>query len=411
MPQAPASAEAPRLAHGILHMPRAIRLLLAVNALGYSAHRGAKMALALFAASLGAHAWNISLIATLTALLPMLLASATGRLSDRLGVAPLLLLGTAGMALALVLTWQQPALATLFVTAAMLGAGYIAFQVSMQSGIGLASESSTRTLHFSAHSLTVSLAAVIGPSLGGLLIDHTGYALTFGALGGLALCGTLLIAGGWRLLPATRRTTAIATAQKARSLLSIAPLRRVIITNGAVMGAYDLFIFYLPLHARQAALTASEAGMALGAFGLASIVARVGLPAMVARVGSQRLLGQCMIVASAAFATLPLCHDLITITAAAALIGLALGCGPVLLIQLTYARAPEGRAGEALGYRLAAANAAIAGLPLLFGALASGLGLATIFVANALLLFMGVLYLRKNCESTDAGVPWTASSR
>lgn len=376
-------------------MPHSIWLALTVNTLGYSAQRGAKVAIALLAVDLGARTWEISLLVALTALVPMLLAFVSGRLSDRVSASRLIALGTATMALALFLPWFSPTISVLFLSATLLGAGFIIFQVATQNAVGLVSSDTNRTRHFAALSLTVSLAGVIGPVSIGVAIEQLGHAQAFACLGSTALVAAVIMRIQQKALPAADQTRKVRVFYHTASLLSLVPLRRVIVVSAAVVGAYDLFTFYLPLHAHACGLSASEIGIVVGAFGVASVMIRFALPPLETRFGSGNLLGAGMVLAACAYGALPLAGDLTALTAIAFLIGLTLGCGPSLTVQMTYARAPHGRTGEALGYRLTAANAANMSLPLVFGGLAAGLGLTAIFLANTMLLGLAALYLGK----------------
>jgi hypothetical protein len=67
-------------------------------------------------------------------------------------------------------------------------------------------------------------------------------------------------------------------------------------------------------------------------------------------------------------------------------IGLALGCGQPLTLNITYNRSPPGRSGEVTGLRLTINNITHIGVPLAAGALGSALGVAPVFWVNAVLL-------------------------
>ena len=67
-------------------------------------------------------------------------------------------------------------------------------------------------------------------------------------------------------------------------------------------------------------------------------------------------------------------------------LGLGLGCGQPLSTILVYTRSPEGRSGEALGLRIAINNLIHIAVPLAFGTVGAALGVAPVFLANAMLL-------------------------
>jgi predicted MFS family arabinose efflux permease len=376
-------------------MTPAIWIVLLVNTLVYSAHRGSKVAMALRGDEIGAGAWEISVLASLYAVVPMVLAFTSGRWSDRLGVVGLVLLGTALVGMALAIPVLDSRLAALFAAAVLIGAGHIVYQVSMQNAVGQLSTQASRVKNYAAYSLTVSLSAVLGPFVAAIAIDHLDYRSAFAALGAAAIGACVLVLCAFRLFPARPQAKAATGAIRETPLLRHFALRRVIVVSALVMAAYDLFSFYLPLHARAAGLSASTVGIVLAFFGSAAVVVRFALPALVARHGDERLLGACLLLSALAYALMPLCRDAVSLCFLSFGIGLTLGCCPALLVPMTYARAPEGRSGEALGLRLTASYGAHAAVPAAFGGLGMVLGMAAIFWSNTVLLLLGVAYLRR----------------
>lgn len=67
-------------------------------------------------------------------------------------------------------------------------------------------------------------------------------------------------------------------------------------------------------------------------------------------------------------------------------IGLALGCGQPLTLNLAYNRSPAGRSGEVTGLRLTINNITHIGVPLAAGALGSAFGVTLVFCVNAAIL-------------------------
>ncbi len=80
--------------------------------------------------------------------------------------------------------------------------------------------------------------------------------------------------------------------------------------------------------------------------------------------------------------------------AIAFLLGLGLGCGQPLSTMLTYARAPQGRSGEALGLRLTVNHFSHVVVPMVFGAIGAVFGLAPVFWANGAFLALGGYFSR-----------------
>jgi len=380
-------------------IPGAIWVVLVVNTLVYSAHRGSKLAVVLLGSELGASAWLISVLASVYAIVPMILAVMSGRWSDRFGVKTPLVVGTLLLGAALLVPGAWSSLESLMVAATLIGAGHILYQVSMQNAVGHLSTESTRTRNFAAYSLTVSLSAVLGPFAAGVTIEQFDYSAAFILLGATALTASCLLAVFRGRLPGRSRPTSRLERGAVLHLLAIPPLRKVIVVSAVVMAAYDLFSFYLPLHAREAGLSAASIGVILAFFGAAAVIVRIALPSLVARFGDERLLTVCLVLAAVSYAALPLAQDLVTLVIVSFLIGLTLGCGPALLVPMTYARAPEGCSGEALGLRLSASYGAHCAVPLMFAGVATAAGTVAILWSSSLMLVLGVLYLGHRSRS------------
>jgi hypothetical protein len=67
--------------------------------------------------------------------------------------------------------------------------------------------------------------------------------------------------------------------------------------------------------------------------------------------------------------------------------------------MLTYNYSPAGRAGEALGVRIAINNSMHVVVPALFGAVGSVVGLAPVFWVNGAALALGSYFTRKRKSS------------
>src|SRR5512147_1171149 len=117
----------------------AIYLIVLMCALNHAGFGGSRVVVSLYALELGANQFAIGVMMALYALCPMLLAVSIGKLADRIGPRLPMLLGTAGISLALVLPPFFPGLATLYISALLLGTSFHFFFVTatgIAGGIG-----------------------------------------------------------------------------------------------------------------------------------------------------------------------------------------------------------------------------------------------------------------------------------
>jgi MFS family permease len=115
------------------------RTLIRLILLGIANHAvlsGSRVTVSLAALATGATPLTVGVLMALYALLPMLLAVSAGRLSDRVGVRRPMLVGTMAIAVGAALPIAFPGLPILFASAAILGTGFMIFQVAAQNVTG-----------------------------------------------------------------------------------------------------------------------------------------------------------------------------------------------------------------------------------------------------------------------------------
>jgi MFS family permease len=102
----------------------AIYLIVLMCTLNHTAFIGSRVAVSLYALDLGANQMTIGILIALYALCPMLIAVYVGKLADRVGPRLPMLMGTVGVAVALLLPPLFPGLATLYITALLIGTSF-----------------------------------------------------------------------------------------------------------------------------------------------------------------------------------------------------------------------------------------------------------------------------------------------
>lgn len=361
-----------------------------------SGFKGARVLNTLYALQLGATPLGIGLLLTTYALFPLIFAVYAGKVSDRYGVRIPLLLGMCGMALGIFLPFVWPVLPALYVAAAVTGAGFIFVQVSMQTLTGALGAGEARTRNFNLYALAIATADFVGPVFAGFLIDHAGYVPTYlylSLFNVLALIGLVYL---YRRIPLTGSKSGDRGQQRMMDLLKSAELRRIFIASAVVITGLDLFQLYMPLYGRSVGLSASAIGMVLGSFAAAAFVVRAMLPMLVRRHGEEATLLYSLLLGAATCLLIPFFSSAVVLGAIAFVLGLGLGIGQPLTVILTYNHSPAGRAGEALGLRIAINNSIHVVVPAVFGAVGTLFGLAPVFWVNSVFLAGGGYASRKS---------------
>jgi MFS family permease len=366
-----------------------------------SSFRASKVLVSLYAIELGAPQVIIGVMIAMYSLLPALLAIQVGRLSDRLGVRLPMLIGSLGVALALLLPWAFESMAALYASAALIGAAHMMANVSAQNLVGSAGGGESRTRNFSNYALVMATGAFLGPLAGGMAIDAFGHARSYLYLAAFPLVPVAILlfargVGGGRRVKSEEEQAVLAT-----SLLANPTLRRTLIASAMAVTGQDLFQFYMPIYGHSVGLSASAIGVVLGVFGIAAFVVRTGLPRLVKRWGPDAVFGTSLYVSAAAFLVFPLFGDAVMLSFVAFVLGLGMGCAQPVTLMLVYSRAPEGRSGEALGMRVTINQLTHIIVPIVFGTLGSLFGVAPVFLVNSLIMAGGGVIARRGKPPPD----------
>jgi len=360
-------------------------------------HMGSRVIAALFAIELGANPFLVGALISIYSLFPVFCAVYFGRLSDRLGTRRPMFAGMGVLGAGLLVPFLVPTLPALYVSAALIGVGFVFFNVSNQNLAGGLGPPEQRTRNFSTQALGYAGGHLVGPVTAGYAIEYLGFTYGYLIFTLLVLLPVIVLAFNRALhLPpqpasAERRSTL--------GLLRAPALRRAVIIGGLMTTGWDLYTFYVPIYGHSIGLSASTIGNILGAFAAATFVVRIALPAFTRRFGVEPVLTAAMFTAAALFLPFPLVDIVPVLFMLSFGIGLTLGCGQPLTLTLAYNNSPPGRSGEVTGLRLFINNVTHIGVPLAAGALGAALGVAPVFWTSAAILCLTGLLTRRSAAA------------
>jgi MFS family permease len=368
----------------------AIHLSLALTFFNFVGNSAARVVLTLYALELGAPASTVGLIGGLLFLFPLLLSWPIGAAADRIGGRALLMFGSVLGAVSLALPFVFRSLPVLYVAAALNGLGLAFYHVTLQYLIGELSKPEERARNFSNFSLAGALTTFVGPMVAGFSIDTLGHANACLIAAGQSFVAVLLLLGWGRLYPPAKPGHAAGTGS-ARGLVD-RDVALMLVISGFVQLGYDLFQFYIPIYAHSNGISASAIGAVLAALAAGSIVVRLFLARLVKTYSGRRLLLVVFATGTIGFALVPLSSNALALGLIAFVFGLGMGIGIPLTVILMFANSVQGRAGQTLGLRLTANNLVRFGGPIVFGAVGTAFGLASVFwIVAAILAGGGVL--------------------
>lgn len=339
---------------------------------------GSRIAVTLYALSLGAGTATVGLLMALFGLLPMVLSIPSGRLTDRIGVRKPMLVGSCGLALGAGAAFAVPGLASLFVAAVLIGVSFMAFQVAAQYTTGELGGPSARVRNFGLLALGYSVSSICGPLIAGYVIDHFGFRATFGLLMLLPLIPVAVLAGGHLRLPGPHPAHAAHPLSHALKLITHTQLRRVFAINCLLTMAWEIHTIFVPIYGNAIGLSASMIGAILAAFASATFVVRLAMPVIMRRLNEHQVLTAALLIGGAVYLAIPFSRSVWTLMALSACLGLGLGSGQPMVMALLHSHAPPGRMGEATGVRMALLNTMAVAVPLLFGAIGGAFGVAPV---------------------------------
>lgn len=381
-------------------------LLCALSSLNHIALTGGRVAVSLAGLNMGLSTLTVGLLVAVFALLPMLSSVRAGRLIDRVGVQRPLRVGVWLVSIGTLLPFVWLAVPSLLLGGCCIGLGFTLQQVATQNQLGHG-DADARLRNFSWMSLALAISGFCGPLATGLAIDHLGFRMAFGllSLGPLLSLEALRRLNGRLLPPAPPASGGGGPPPRVADLLAVPGLRRVLVANMMLSGAWDTHTFIVPLFGVSIGLSATTIGVILASFATATFVIRLALPAIQRRVRPWSLVRVAMGGSALNFLVYPLFTEVGALMALSFLLGLALGCSQPSILALLHQHAPPGRAAEAFGMRLALVNGSQVSLPLAFGALGAAIGVMPLFWAYALLLGTGVWLNRRTGADTETQVP------
>jgi MFS family permease len=374
---------------------RPLPLIIILLVLNHVAFNGSRIAVSLFSINQSSSALTVGTLMALYALLPALLSVSVGRWIDRSGVRRPMLLGSIGVGVGTLAPFLVPQLATLYITAVVVGISFMLINVAAYHAVGEMSAPEDRTVNFSYVALGFSTSAFIAPMLTGVCIDNLGYRASFLVLALFTVLPIVALSGKLLPGPESRQAHERPPRGKVFDLLKDVELRRLFIAMAILTVAWDVYNFAIPVYGTHIGLSASQIGIVMGAFAAATFTVRLAMPFIVQRMQPWPMLAASLLLSGLAYVAMPFTHSVGLLMAIAFVLGLGLGAPQPMVLSLLHQSAPVGRAGEALGLRTTLINTSQTVMPLMFGVVGAALGMAPLFWAMAVVLIGGGAFARR----------------
>ena len=325
------------------------------------------------------------------ALPPLLLALTTGRMVDRVGERPGMVLGALALTGASLLAcFASGHLAALLAAAGLLGVGIVFSMVGEQSAVAGRAAQRGMDSTFGVYTFITSLGQGIGPLL--LLIPPAQGALSpplvpIAAVCALAGLGTLAASAGFgthhRDTPGSgTEPEAPARRWPARHLVALPGMWRALLVSGLILASIDVTLAYLPGLAHGRGIEPRWLTAMLGARAVAQMLSRVNLGRLARVAGRRRLTIAACAVSALALCGLSLPVPVAVLVALAAVYGFAAGVCQPMTMGWVAQLAPSGTRGTVLSLRLAGNRVAQTVIPAVSGAAAAASGVSGVLVVT-----------------------------
>lgn len=341
------------------------------------------------ALELDASGFQVGLLASSFAIVPLLFAVAIGRGVDGTRARFFLRMGAVAQALGAVGLWQSSSLVGLALANVVLGLGMLATIVAVQGLLARRASEHQHDRVFGLFTVAVSAGQFVGPPV-------AVYAAEAWQPGGPSsgLFSAVVLAGlGIVLLlrvcshPEDRVDRKHQEERDAVWLiLSRRGMPAAMVASLALLVAVDLLTIFLPLYGEEKGISPSTVGWLLAARAFASLTSRLMVARLSALVGRRRLLLLSMVGTAASFAALPFAASAVPLLLLMLVAGFVVGLGQPLTMTLVAGLVEPHSRATALGLRIGANRLGQVLLPGAAGLLASAAGAGGVFLLLAVMV-------------------------
>jgi MFS family permease len=361
-------------------MKRALWTVLALAFVHQVAQYASRPLISLLASDLGASSVQIGLIAGAFSTVQLVLALAAGQLADRAGSRTAALWGSLALVVGLGFLPFAGNWTLVLVLQVFAGLAHLYVQVGYQSLVTGMASGAQRENNVGLLTFIVSAGQSVGPIVGGWIDGAAGHRTSLTVSAALAVLGLALAL----VLPrnagaGSGRGSKPVAAGSIWELLRTPTVSSAIYVGVAVLFATDVLTTYFPLYGQEIGLTPVAIGLALSVRSAASMVVRPIMGYIIRLVGRVAVVVSSLSLGGISIALYGLSTQVPVVMVVSAVAGLALGLAqPLTMVMVTDAAREEQR-GQALALRLMGNRFGQAVSPILFGILATGLGLAPVF--------------------------------
>lgn len=340
----------------------------------------------------GASGYQIGLIASIYALVPLVIAVQMGRWVGRIGEIPLLLAGCISfIALGISFAFLNNIFAIAAATA-LAGVAHLSNVAASQAMVASRSPHELQDQNFGYFSFSTSMGHTFGPMLGGIIAGSSGVlprsstsAFVFASILALLAIVPFFLFKGLNEVRSKEERDA-AGSIKARDVIKRPGIKPAIWTSLAVASTNDVLVVILPLVGTELGISPVVIGAILSIRSAAAMISRFSLGRLTKRFGSATVMNFSIFVSAIFLFASAYASTAITLGVVMAVIGFLLGIGQPLTMSIVSKKTPIEERAMAISIRLFGNRLGQFLVPLGAGALAAPFGGGAVFVGLAALI-------------------------
>ena len=340
----------------------------------------------------GATGYQIGLIASIYALVPLVVAVQMGRWVGRIGEVPLLFAGCLSfIVLGISFAFLNNIIAIAAATA-LAGIAHLSNVAASQAMVASRSPHDLQDQNFVYFSFSTSMGHTFGPMLGGIIAGSSGVlprsstsAFVFASiLAFLALVPFFLFKSVKEVRSQEERDAAGSI--KARDVIKRPGIKPAIWTSLAVASTNDVLVVILPLIGTELGISPVVIGAILSIRSAAAMVSRFSLGKLTKRFGSSTVMNFSIGISAVFLFASVYATTALTLAIVMAIVGFLLGIGQPLTMSIVSKKTPIEERAMAISIRLFGNRLGQFLVPLGAGALAAPFGAGAVFVGLAALI-------------------------
>lgn len=365
---------------------------------------GTRPSIPLLASELGSTSFQIGMIVSSFALVPLFFSIHFGKWIDHLHAKTTLLWGGYVGVIGIGLLGFSTNLTGVYLSQLIGGLTSTVFMLSSQNYIARISHPDQLHHNVGWYSISIALGSVVGPIFCGFIADHWDFARVFQVNSGIGLLAVLAIHFLKDEPPRVIKDLVNGESKGKKSFIDLLCSREIqfaLLMSALILFTKDIFTSFFPLLAKQMGYSNTVIGVLLSIHGMATVISRLFMAKLVDQLGIQKLFKWSVICSSLSLFLLPISQPFTMSVVNVGILGLVLGMGLPLSMSLTMSSTPHERVGEALGVRLTVNRLTQCITPFIFGMFSSLFGISFLFYSSSLVVLLGVIFIFRRLVSNE----------